>query len=193
MSNKRTKVAVGLFSVVASLSFLATSAFANFLGGKWDTSITPVILYEDINLASKYSDVLWTAVDKWNGISRNFDLSPADDETGYIGVRHLSREADNYLGWSGTYGYGIPYDDRGRENRSPYASADIVIVRYLCDDLDEDDTINTIVHEFGHALGLAHVSSSKIDSIMDYADVFDWDIDVPTSFDKSNIRELYGR
>jgi len=28
---------------------------------------------------------------------------------------------------------------------------------------------------------------------MDYADVFDWDIDGPTSYDKKNIRELYGR
>jgi len=57
----------------------------------------------------------------------------------------------------------------------------------------EDDTINMITHEFGHVLGLAHIDSRKIDSIMDYADVFDWDIDGPTSYDKKNIRELYGR
>ncbi|WP_230077282.1 hypothetical protein [Brevibacillus sedimenti] len=110
-----------------------------------------------------------------------------------VAVKHLPRAEDNYLGWSGTYGYAIPYDDRGRENRSPYASADVVIVRYLCDKLDEDDTINMITHEFGHVLGLAHIDSRKIDSIMDYADVFDWDIDGPTSYDKKNIRELYGR
>lgn len=191
MSRKRVKVAAGLFTIVASLSFFTTSAFANFLGGKWDVSN---IIYEDINLEKKYSRVLWTAVDKWNGISSNYELSPADsNETGYIAVKHRPRSEDNYLGWSGTYGYGIPYDENGRENRSPYASANVVIVRYLCDDLDEDDTINTIAHEFGHVLGLAHIDSSKIDSIMDYADVFDWDIDGPTSHDKRNIRELYGR
>jgi len=134
MSRKRVKVAAGLFTIVASLSFFTTSAFANFLGGKWEISN---IIYENINLEKKYSRVLWTAVDKWNGISSSFDLSPADsDETGYVAVKHLPRAEDNYLGWSGTYGYAIPYDDRGRENRSPYASADVVIVRYLCDKLD---------------------------------------------------------
>ncbi|TQK74519.1 hypothetical protein FB479_101115 [Brevibacillus sp. AG162] len=190
MSRKRTKVAAGLFTVVASLSFFTTSAFANFLGGEWDIS---TITYEDLNLESKYSDVLWTTADKWNGFS-SIDLIPADsDETGAISLEHLSRDADNYLGWSGTYGYGIPYDDRGRENRSPYASAEIVIVRYLCDDLDEDDTINMMAHEFGHTLGLAHIDDSRIDSIMDYSDVFDWDVDGPTRHDKNNIIELYGK
>ncbi|UFJ61450.1 hypothetical protein [Brevibacillus sedimenti] len=84
MSRKRVKVAAGLFTIVASLSFFTTSAFANFLGGKWEISN---IIYENINLEKKYSRVLWTAVDKWNGISSSFDLSPADsDETGYVAV-----------------------------------------------------------------------------------------------------------
>jgi len=143
MSRKRVKVAAGLFTIVASLSFFTTSAIANFLGGKWEISN---IIYENINLEKKYSRVLWTAVDKWNGISSSFDLSPADsDETGYVAVKHLPRAEDNYLGWSGTYGYAIPYDDRGRENRSPYASADVVIVRYLCDKLDEDVNADLIL------------------------------------------------
>ncbi|MGG4444784.1 matrixin family metalloprotease [Brevibacillus fortis] len=179
----------GLFTVVASLSFFTTSAFADYLGGKWDVSN---ILYEDINLKSKYSRVLWTAVDKWNGISPNMDLSPVDtDETGYVSVKHPSKKSEDYMKSAQIYGLGVPYDEFGREGRSPYASAEVIISASMCDSLDEDDRINTIAHEFGHILGLAHTSDTSEDSIMDNNDVFDWDIDGPTRYDKRNIKDLY--
>ncbi|MFF2528565.1 hypothetical protein ACFVS2_06590 [Brevibacillus sp. NPDC058079] len=188
MSRKRTKVAAGLFTVIASLSFFTTSAFADYLGGEWDIYD---VTYEDINLDKKYSDLLWSAADEWNAIS-NINLSPADtNETGYISVEHPDSRTEKELYRLGTYGLGIPYDDRGRMNRSPYASANIIIVRSMCDDLDTDDTIKTMTHEFGHTLGLAHPEDTSVDSIMDGKDVFDWDIHGPTKYDKKELRGLY--
>lgn len=187
MLRKRAKIATGLFTVVASLSFFTTSAFADYLGGKWDVYN---VIYEDINLTSKYSRLLWSAADEWNAISE-INLSPADDETGYIAVQHPSKSEDTSLGRSGTYGLGMPYDDRGRLNRSPYASANLIIVRYTCDKLDTTDTIKTITHEFGHTLGLAHTSDTSIDSIMDSSDVFKTRIEGPTKYDKKELRGLY--
>ncbi|TQK53742.1 pregnancy-associated plasma protein-A [Brevibacillus sp. AG162] len=86
---------------------------------------------------------------------------------------------------------GIPYNSDGEVDVNPYATADVINVRYLCDDLDDDDTINTIAHEFGHILGLAHTTKSGTDSIMDEDDVFDWDMDGPTKYDKDNLQYLY--
>ncbi|QDS35450.1 hypothetical protein [Brevibacillus brevis] len=188
MSRKRTKVAAGLFTVVASLSFFTTSAFADYLGGEWDIYD---VTYEDINLDEKYSDLLWSAADEWNAIS-NINLSPADtNETGYISVEHPDSRTEKELYRLGTYGLGIPYDENGRMNRSPYASANIIIVKSMCDDLDMDDTIKTMTHEFGHTLGLAHPEDTSVDSIMDNKDVFDWDIHGPTKYDKKELRGLY--
>ncbi|WP_134685088.1 zinc metalloprotease [Brevibacillus migulae] len=181
--------AIGLFSVVSTLSFLTTNAYAEYLNGKWDDSI---IHYEDVNLDSKYSDVLWTAVDKWNGITSEMNIYPADTgDDVRIEVKHLSRDADNQLGWNGTYGLGLPYDEDGNLDQDPYDHAEVILVRYMCDDLDEDDTINAITHEFGHVLGLAHTTKARTDSIMDEDDVFDWDIDGPTSYDENNLEDLY--
>ncbi|WJQ84499.1 hypothetical protein [Brevibacillus brevis] len=61
----------------------------------------------------------------------------------------------------------------------------------MCDDLDTDDTIKTMTHEFGHTLGLAHPEDTSVDSIMDNNDVFDWDIHGPTKYDKKELRGLY--
>ncbi|WJQ83069.1 hypothetical protein [Brevibacillus brevis] len=100
MSRKRTKVAAGLFTVVASLSFFTTSAFADYLGGEWDIYD---VTYEDINLDEKYSDLLWSAADQWNAIS-NINLSPADtNETGYISVQHPDSRVEKELYRLGTY------------------------------------------------------------------------------------------
>ncbi|GED73045.1 hypothetical protein BRE01_67470 [Brevibacillus reuszeri] len=187
MLRKRAKFATGLFTVVASLSFLTTSAFADHLGGKWDVYN---VIYEDINLTSKYSRVLWSAADEWNAISE-INLSPADDETGYIAVKHQPKTEDYNLGRTGLYGLGMPYDEMGRLNRGPYASADLIIVRYTCDPLDTTDTIKTITHEFGHTLGLAHTSDTSIDSIMDKSDVFKVRIEGPTRYDRNELRALY--
>ncbi|XOS93180.1 matrixin family metalloprotease [Brevibacillus laterosporus] len=186
MSKISTKLVIGLFSAVSAISFFATSAFAEYLNGKWNVS---TVYYEDYNLESKYSDALWYAADKWNGISKNIDIYPADKKKAHVKVKHLSRSEDNKLGFAGTYGLGIPYNSKGEVDKNPYASGEVIIVRYLCDKLDEGETINTIAHEFGHILGLAHTTKSFTDSIMDPNDVFD--VDGPTKYDKDNLKNLY--
>lgn len=47
-------------------------------------------------------------------------------------------------------------------------------------------------HELGHALSLAHIGPGSItDSIMDYADIDDLRIQLPTAYDRSEVERIY--
>ncbi|QDX90937.1 hypothetical protein EEL30_00170 (plasmid) [Brevibacillus laterosporus] len=189
MSKKRTfKVGLVLFSTVASLSFITTSAFADFMGGQWNLS---VVRYENYNLDKKYGNLLWSAAEYWNGISSNIDFYPSDkNKPAQVKVKHPTKDVDAQLTWLGTYGLGVPQDKKGNLG-TPYVSAEITIVRGMCDKLNTDDTINAMAHEIGHVLGLAHTTKSSVESLMDPDDVFD--VDGPTKYDKDNLRSLYGK
>ncbi|USG67678.1 matrixin family metalloprotease [Brevibacillus ruminantium] len=187
MVKKSTKIAVSVFSLVSTIAFFTTSSvFAAYLNGKWE--ISPV-RYENVNLEKKYAEVLWASADAWNGIAYNLDLYPSTEKKpAQIEVRHVSRNSDERLGRSGTYAVGIPYDKYGNDDVHPYASGDLIIVRYLSDKLDDHKTTNLIIHEFGHILGLAH--NNKV-SIMNESYVFKSSIYGPTAFDKTNLINLY--
>ena len=119
-----------LFSLISSISFIASNAYALTFDGKWDDS---TVYYEDINLSSKYEDLLWSGADAWNGIA-NIDIYPVDRGSGDIEVFHLSKSDEQYYIKRNIYGYGYSYNNKGKPNTGTYVYGEIAISRGTTED-----------------------------------------------------------
>ncbi|PPA81217.1 hypothetical protein C4A76_23895 [Brevibacillus laterosporus] len=184
---KQTKKSIILFSLISSISFVASNTYALTFDGNWDVS---TVYYEDINLSSKYGDLLWSGADAWNGIA-NIDLYPVDRGKSDIEVFHLSKSEEQYYINRNIYGFGYAYNKKGEQNKGTYVSGEVGIIRGTTRDFSKHDTVKLLIHEFGHTLGLAHNNDWWTESIMDYNDIWKSNIYGPTKYDKDDLKDLY--
>ena len=172
--------------------FLTLSGFSNisyaageYLGGKWGQS---AVYYNYTSSVSSYHTPIIEAADRWNGKATiNLRYGPvwgALGTTTQITVDRVPTSLDAQYTFQGYYGFGIPNTFSGN-----YSSAQVLIVRGKCDPLTATEKRQVLVHEFGHVLGLAHVTAWFTDSVMDEDDVFD--LNFPTTYDITNLQGLY--
>lgn len=166
-------------------------ASAEFFGGKFQQKV--VYYGKNYNLSSTYITPMDNGLRAWNGIDSNIAYKNFMD----IGISHpvdvwlstysgqlgLSLE---YVEINGYYGFGVPGPD---DTQAPYLWGNLYIVSANTDPLSSADKKRVIMHEGGHILGLAHTTQWFTSSVMDESDVFD--LDGPTSYDKTNIQNLY--
>lgn len=107
--------------------------------------------------------------------------------------RSTSASADATAGRYSESWYGIYQPHRSRSNRTFTIRLN---ARTLLDKFGNGRLVAAgqvgATHELGHALSLAHIGPRHItDSIMDYDDIDDLRVQLPTSYDRSEVERIY--
>lgn len=88
--------------------------------------------------------------------------------------------------------YHTPLKDAARKWNGfgiPGPNGTLEIVTGTSNGLNATEKTQMLTHEFGHILGLAHVTEWFTDSVMDEGDVFN--LNNPTTYDINNLSGLY--
>lgn len=180
ISQKKIKSLV-LFILLFVFSFVASTSYAEYLGGKWGKNY--ITTKTDDLVDPAYYSPIATGHAMWNGIA---NIGLINDSRYGFDVLIKNIENDEYYTALGYYGFGIPGPD---PSSGTYTSGVVEIVRGKSDPLTSANKGNVMIHEFGHILGLAHTTKLFTSSIMKKSQVFS--LNGPTNYDKEQLQGLY--